>query len=92
MRYCEPQSLGDLWRESGLRDVVVEPTVVSAAYVSFDDLWSPLPQGIGPAGAYTASLNERDQLALRDALHRRLGHPSGAFELTARSWSVVGRV
>jgi SAM-dependent methyltransferase len=92
MPYCEPQSLGDLWRDSGLRDVVVEPTVVSAAYENFDDLWSPLPQGIGPAGAYTESLDERDQLALRDALHRRLGHPSGAFELTARAWCVVGRV
>lgn len=92
MRYCEPRSLGELWRDRGLRDVVVEATTVSAAYDSFDDLWAPLPEGIGPAGAYTASLDDQDRRALRNALHRRLGRPTGAFELTARAWCVVGRV
>ncbi len=92
MRYCEPRSLGELWRDRGLRDVVVEPPTVSAAYDSFDDLWAPLPEGIGPAGAYTASLDKQDQRALRNALHHRLGRPTSAFELTARAWCVVGRV
>lgn len=92
MRYCEPRSLAELWRDRGLRDVVVEPTTVSATYDSFDDLWAPLPEGIGPAGAYTASLDERARRGLRNALHRRLGRPTGAFELTARAWCVVGRI
>ena len=91
MRYCEPQSLAELWRAGGLSDVVVEPAVVSAAYESFDDLWSPLPEGVGPAGAYTASLDEPGRQALRDALQRRLGNPAGPFELTARAWCVAGR-
>ena len=55
------------------------------------DLWAPLAGGIGPAGAYTASLDPARQEALRAELHRRLGAPAGCFELTARSWFVRGR-
>jgi hypothetical protein len=66
--------------------------VASAKYADFEDLWSPLPTGVGPAGAFCKSLEEDDRGALYDAFRRRLGVGDGPFELTARAWSVVGRV
>jgi hypothetical protein len=65
---------------------------VSATYSGFDDLWSPLPTGVGPAGAFCKALDDERQAALRDAYRRRLGVGDDPFELTARAWAVAGTV
>jgi SAM-dependent methyltransferase len=91
MRWCSPDDLRALWEGSGLDEVETGALVVSAGYEDFDDLWAPLTGGVGPAGAYCASLEPERQDALRAELHRRLGSPAGAFELTARAWFVRGR-
>jgi SAM-dependent methyltransferase len=90
MRYCSPGELEELWRTVGLEGVSSSALVVEADYADFDDLWAPFPTGLGPSGAYCASLDPDRQQALRDAYHRRLGSPSGAFTLTARAWFVRG--
>lgn len=92
MRYCQPAELRDLWVAGGLRDVEVQPLTVRAAYESFDDLWSPLEFGVGPAGAYLLSLEPAGRVALHEELHRRLGVGDAPFELTARAWAATGRV
>ncbi len=92
MPFADPESLAALWRRSGLVDVEVSPIVVEASYDDFDDLWSPFPAGVGPAGTYTASLDSEAQVALRDEFERRLGRPDGPFTLSARAWCAVGRV
>jgi SAM-dependent methyltransferase len=92
MRFATPDELAALWRNSGLDAIEVSPIVVEAAYDNFDDLWAPFPTGVGPAGAYAASLDEEAQAALRDEFARRLGSPEGAFTLSARAWCAVGRV
>jgi hypothetical protein len=66
--------------------------LVEARYVDFDDYWAPFPTGLGPSGAYCASLDEDHRAALRTACFRRLGSPRGAFELSARAWFVRGAV
>ena len=63
---------------------------VTVEYEDFDDLWHPFPSGIGPAGAFCASLDPQRQQALRAALSRRLGDLKGSFELSARAWYAVG--
>lgn len=90
MRWSGEGELAELWRRAGLRDVRFEPLVARAAYDDFDDLWSPLPTGVGPAGAFCASLDADRQRALRDAMRERLGVGDGRFELTARAWAVAG--
>ena len=90
MRFATAEELGALWGDAGLKDVTVGPIVVEASYEDFDDLWAPLPTGVGPAGAYTAALEPQAQAALRDELARRLGSPDGAFALSARAWCAVG--
>jgi hypothetical protein len=92
MRFGRPDELEALWRSAGLEDVAVSPLVVEASYDDFDDLWAPFPTGVGPAGAYTASLDADAQEALRVEFRRRLGEPSGPFTLSARAWCAVGRV
>jgi SAM-dependent methyltransferase len=90
MRYSDLAELTDLWRQVGLDDVKSGELWVSAEYEDFDDLWTPFPSGIGPAGAFCASLEPERQEALRVAFARRLGNPSGPFELRARAWYAVG--
>ena len=91
MRYANVAELTGLWRQVGLDDVEGGELWVSAGYEDFDDLWAPFPSGIGPAGAFCAALEPERQEALRTAFARRLGDPSGPFELRARAWYAVGR-
>ncbi len=92
MLWCAEGELAELWHVADLGSVHFASLVASAKYADFEDLWSPLPTGVGPAGAFCKSLEENDRAALRDAFRRRLGVGDGPFELTARAWSVVGRV
>jgi len=91
MRYCSPADLRDLWLGTGLEDVRTTELMPTASYLDFDDLWSPFPQGVGPSGAYCASLEPERQAALRDELRSRLDAPEGPFELSARAFAVSGR-
>ena len=92
MRWCAEGELGELWRAAGLDDVRLGALVVRASYASFEDLWSPLPTGVAPSGAFCKSLDTERRAALRDAYRRRLGVGEGSFELAARAWAVAGTV
>jgi SAM-dependent methyltransferase len=91
MRFCTPESLGDLWRTGGLQDVRVTAIEVAADYTGFDDLWWPFTQGVGPAGAHVVALPDPERDRLREAYRERLGSPPGPFTLTARAWCAIGR-
>jgi SAM-dependent methyltransferase len=91
MRYATLDELTGLWRQVRLDDVQGGELTVTVDYEDFDDLWAPFPTGIGPAGAFCASLDPEQQQVLRAALSRRLGDPEGPFELSARAWYAVGR-
>jgi hypothetical protein len=90
MRFAKPEELEALWQGTGLADVDVQPLDVEASYDDFDDLWAPFPTGVGPAGAYAASLTSEEQDSLRDEYARRLGDQDGPFTLSARAWCAVG--
>jgi SAM-dependent methyltransferase len=92
MRWRAEGELDQLWESVGLGAVRGGPLVVHTDYAGFEDLWAPLPTGVGPAGAFTKSLDEDGQAALRDALRRRVGAGDGPFRLSARAWAVSGTV
>ena len=92
MSWCGEGELAELWREVGLRDVRFGALSVRAAYEGFEDLWSPFPTGVGPAGAFCKSLDDERRATLHDAYRRRLGVGDEPFELTARAWAVAGTV
>jgi hypothetical protein len=90
LRYWDPDSLRELWLRSGLRNVETATLAVRVEYADFDDYWQPFLTGTGPGGAYCASLDRRDQAALREECFRRLGAPKRSFALTAGAWAVRG--
>jgi SAM-dependent methyltransferase len=68
----------------------VELLVVDAEYADFAEFWAALTGGVGPAGAWVASLDDERRAQAREELLRVLGEPSGAFTLTGKAWA--GRV
>jgi SAM-dependent methyltransferase len=92
MPFCAPGQLAELWSAVGLTDVRDSAAVVAATYDGFEDLWEPLEGGVGPSGAYAASLSPARRAALKEELRRRLGVGDEPFQLTARAWLVSGRV
>jgi SAM-dependent methyltransferase len=92
MPYCQPDELRALWTAAGLTDVVTGELNPSVRYTDFNELWTPFEAGAGPSGAYTVSLDDAKRAAVRAEFYRLAGSPAGAFELTARAWSVRGRV
>ena len=92
MPFCTPGELERLWAAAGLAEVSVSPLVVRARYEGFEDLWEPLEHGVGPSGAYAASLPADRRRALAEELRRRLEVAEQPFELSARAWIASGRV
>ena len=90
MRYCSEEELAALWERRGLVDVSTAPLDVEVGYQRFEDYWEPFTLGVGPAGAYCASLDPERREALRAGCFRRLGSPTGPFSLSARAFAVRG--
>jgi SAM-dependent methyltransferase len=70
--------------------VEIEPLEVEATYGGFDELWSSVLNGAGPAGSWAKTLEGSRLDAARAELYRQVGEPSGAFTLGGRAWA--GRV
>jgi SAM-dependent methyltransferase len=91
MRFGRDGEIGRLFAEAGLHDLTTGSLDVEAGYDNFDDFWTALLSGTGPAGSYCISLDAYLREALREELRDRLGHPQGPFALTARAWYALGR-
>lgn len=65
----------------------MEMLAVDADYVDFEDFWTALSGGAGPAGVWAASLDGEQRAAARNELFRQLGEPDGPFTLTGRAWA-----
>ena len=65
----------------------VEMLTVSADYDDFEDFWSSLGSGAGPAGQWALSLSDEQRAAAHDELYRQVGEPAGAFTLSGTAWA-----
>ncbi len=83
MRFGREGELLDLLGSAGLTDVVETTLTVSSEYESFDELWSSILTGVGPAGAYLVAKPPEDRATLREVMYERVGRPSEPFTLTA---------
>ncbi|MCC6298640.1 MAG: class I SAM-dependent methyltransferase [Anaerolineales bacterium] len=89
---CHPDALRQLFETTGLQDVEVRPIEIPTVFRDFDDYWSPFLAGVGPAPAYTASLNEEHRNALRERIRAGLPFNSdGSIPLSARAWAARGK-
>ena len=88
MKLSRRGELASLWRKADLRDVREEALVIEQAFSSFADYWRPFLTGVGPGGAYVASLDEARRAQLEARLRDRLR--DGPFTLKARVWCAKG--
>ena len=90
---CAPEPLRRVFTGAGLADVITGSVQVPTVFAGFDDYWTPFLGGTGHAPAYVATLGDGPRAALRDELRRRLPEADdGSIALTARAWTVRGRV
>jgi SAM-dependent methyltransferase len=61
---------------------------VESEYPGFEELWSTVVDGAGPACVWAKSLEDEERAAAREEMYRQVGSPSGAFTLTGRAWAV----
>jgi SAM-dependent methyltransferase len=92
MTNWRPEEMTGLLEGAGLRDIVFETLEVESAYSGYDEFWSTLLGGVGPAGAFLQTLDADGKEKLRVATHRELGSPDGSFTLHARCNAVRGVV
>lgn len=81
--------LAELFVQAGLADVASTALTVRVGHDSFEDWWRPFTLGVGPAGAYVATLDGSARTRLRDTCRHRL--PQGPFTTTATAWTVWAR-
>jgi SAM-dependent methyltransferase len=82
--------LTELFEAAGLRDVEETAHSVDVEHPSFDEWWEPFTLGVGPAGAYVATLDADQQAQLRE--RSRELQPDPPFVVTAKAWAARGRV
>lgn len=91
MRFGRAREIVDLFDEAGFEQIVENSLEVSTHYLDFTELWSSCCGGVGPVGAYCASLSEVRRSALHGELFARVGAPSGRFTLSAVAHCAIGR-
>lgn len=82
--------LQQLFEAAGLLEVEETSIESSVEHATFDEWWEPFTGGVGPAGAYVASLDADGREALRERCAALL--PPPPFVLTARAWAARGIV
>jgi SAM-dependent methyltransferase len=82
--------LPELFEAAGLQQIEETALSVSLDHPSFEEWWEPFTRGVGPAGAYVASLDAEGQAELRERCRRLT--PTAPFVLTSRAWAARGVV
>ena len=80
--------LAELFQAAGLHEIEEVALSVSVEHPTFEDWWKPYTLGVGPAGAYVASLDDERRERLRARCEELLQAP---FVLSARAWTARAR-
>jgi SAM-dependent methyltransferase len=81
--------LESLFERAGLGPAHATTLTVQVTHESFSHWWDRFTLGVGPAGAYVASLDDDCRLAVRELCKRLL--PPGRVQITATAWAVTGQ-
>jgi SAM-dependent methyltransferase len=82
--------LAELFRQAGLVGVEDAELSVVVEHATFEDWWEPYTLGVGPAGAYVASLESTNRMRLAERC--RSLFPAPPFEVRAVAWAARGSV
>jgi len=77
--------LGELFRAAGLDGVEESSLTVASDFETFEEWWGTYELGVGPAGAYVASLDDARREELRELARTRM--PDPPFTVTGRAWA-----
>jgi SAM-dependent methyltransferase len=80
--------LRQLLTQAGLRHVAESVLTIHIAHPNFDDWWQPFTLGVGPAGAYLATLDPAEQTQIRDLCNATF--PAEPLVIEARAWAAHG--
>ena len=80
--------LAELFEAAGLAEIEEDTLSVRVEHPSFEDWWEPFTLGVGPAGAFVASLDAEGQARLRERCRELL--PAAPFVPPARAWAARG--
>jgi SAM-dependent methyltransferase len=80
--------LAELFESAGIGEIEDTALEVQVGHKTFQDWWEPFTLGVGPAGAFAASLGEEQRVELRERSRSKL--PPAPFELTVRAWAARG--
>ena len=83
-------SLTELFGAAGLDDVEETEVVATMTFATFEEWWEPFTRGVGPAGAYTAALDDDDRAKLRNRCRQVLPEPP--LTIRAVAWAARGTV
>ena len=86
VRYRTREEIESLFGD-GFEGVRTELLGAEASYSGYDEFWSALGGGAGPAGAWVASLDDERRQAAHDEIHRQIGEPTGPFTLSGKAWA-----
>jgi SAM-dependent methyltransferase len=81
--------LAELFAQAGLGAAQATTLTVVARQPGFESWWETFTLGVGPAGAYLASLPAARRDELRELCRRQL--PEGPFEISATAWAATNR-
>jgi ubiquinone/menaquinone biosynthesis C-methylase UbiE len=81
--------LTELLNEAGLAEVEEAALRIRVEHSSFDEWWEPFTLGVGPAGAYLATLDPERQTRVRDV--SRSAFSPGKPVIQAQAWVARGR-
>ena len=82
--------LAELFATAGLREIATTALSVTLEHPTFESWWEPFTHGVGPAGAYLASLDADRRAELRTACRERV--TTEPFAVTAVAWAAKGLV
>ena len=82
--------LARLFTQAGLGEARVGTLTVRVRHASFDEWWERFTLGVGPAGAYVASLSPDHRTVLREQCQRLLPL-AGPVDITATAWATTSR-
>jgi len=79
-----------LFEAAGLREIEPATVVAELEHPTFEAWWEPFEHGVGPAGAYVASLSPDGRVELRERCRMMVG--AAPFVVTAKAWAARGVV
>ncbi len=90
---CREGQLESLIRRSGMKEVEAKPLEENIVFSDFHDYWDPFLGNVGPAPAYTMSLQETDRQKLEKKLREILpAAKDGSISLKVKAWAVKCKV